>query len=110
MTHNEKRQIISRLINLPDKNKRAFWGKEIKVLNTLIEKYPSKKFWTSLSFYDKLDSMVLLKSGFFANELKAKYQLFNYKIPKPPKYELGEKCGEDIATNTRPKTIKDFLS
>ena len=110
MTFKEKQQVISNLINVPDKDKRKFWSKEINFLNILHEKYPNKKFWTNLSFYDKLDSLLLLRSGYYAEELDKKYKLFNYVIPEPKIIKLGKKTGETIIFNKKPKTIKDFLS
>lgn len=110
VTFKEKQEVISRLINVPNKDKRKFWSKEVKFLNILYEQYPDKKFWTSLSFSDILDSLLLLRSGYYAEELHKKYKLFHYKVPKPKKINLGKKTGETIIINKKPKTIKDFLS
>lgn len=110
MNHKEKQKVIENIVSVPDKGKRIFWAKEIKFLNILFEKYPDKKFWTNLSFYDKLDSMLLLRSGYYAEELKKKYKKFNYKIPQCDEIILGDKCGEDLNISRPIKTIKDFLS
>jgi hypothetical protein len=110
VTHKEKQQVITNLVNIPDKGRRVFWGREIKNLNILLEIYPGKKFWTNLSFYDKLDSIILLRSGYYAKELEKKYKRFHYKIPSFDKPKLGEVSGDSININKKPKTLKDFLS
>lgn len=110
MTHTEKKKIIENLINIPEKQKRLFWGREIKTFNILLELYPEFKFWQGLTFSKKLDSMIVLRSGFFSEELKRKYNLFKYNIPEKKEFKLGEKCGEDFKIDNRPKTLRDFLS
>jgi len=110
MTHKEKRQVIERLVFVPTSQKRIFWGREIKTFNILYELYPDKKFWTNVKFFDKLDSLILFRSGYYKKELEKKYRLFNYKIPPKPKITLGQKPGEEFVIPDKPKTLKDFLS
>ena len=95
---------------MPDKGKRLFWAREIKNLNILLEQYPNKKFWTNLSFYDKLESVIVMRSGYYSKELEKKYKRFHYKIPSFNKPKLGDISGDDIVINKKPKTLKDFLS
>lgn len=110
MTHTEKKKLIEKLIIVPEKQKKIFWGREIKSLNILLGLYPIDLFWKGLSFPKKLDSLILFRSGYYADELKKKYNRFNYKIPPPNNIELGEKTGEDYKKQIKPKNIKDFLS
>lgn len=110
MTHTEKKKVIEKLLNVPDKQKRLFWGREIKTLNILLEFYPESKFWKGLTFPQKLDSMILFRSGFYQNELKRRYNLFKYNIPTKKEIKLGKKEGEDYINKNKIKTIKDFLS
>lgn len=110
MTHKEKKLVIENLISIPSQGKRLFWAKEIKFLNILLEKYPNKKFWTNLSFYDKLDSMLLLRSGYYSNELELKYKRFNYKIPPKEEVILGDIVAQKIEYKKPINTIKKFLS
>lgn len=110
MTHTEKKKVIENLINVPDKQKRLFWGREIKTFNILLELYPESKFWKGLTFPQKLDSMILFRSGFYQNELKRRYNLFKYNIPTKKEIKLGEKYGEDFNIDKKPKTLRDFLS
>lgn len=110
MTHKEKKQVIERLVTVPTSQKKIFWGREIKTLNILYELYPDKKFWTNVKFFDKLDSLILFRSGYYAKELEKKYRLFNYKIPSKSSITLGQEPGEDLTLPNKPKTLKDFLS
>ena len=89
MTHTEKKKIIETLINVPDKQKRLFWGREIKNLNNLLETYPEDIFWKGLTFNKKLDSIIVLRSGFYSKELQKKYNIFKYKIPEKKEITLG---------------------
>lgn len=110
MTHSEKKDVISRLVNLPTSNKRAFWGRELKSLNELIKLYPKEDFWKVVELPQKLDSIILLRSGYYATVIKNLYNRFNFVIKKPKKITLGEKAGEDYTPKTETKTLKDFLS
>ena len=110
MTHTEKKKIIEKLVTVPKKQKRVFWGREIKSLNILMETYPHDTFWKSLTFSNMFDSIVVLRSGYYAGELKTKYNLFNYKLPEKELIKLGAKTGEDFELKNKPKTIKSFLS
>lgn len=110
MKHAAKKKIIENLVNVPDKNKRIFWGKEIKFLNILMEKYPDESFWEKLRFPDKFDSLLLLRSGYYAENLNLKYKKFHYIIP--PKREtpiFKEKFGEDLNLPQKTKTLRKFL-
>lgn len=108
--HSEKKEIIQRLVTIPAKQKRPFWAKEMKFLNDFIEKYPNLNFWKVVSFGNKIESLLLLKGEFGEKELKRKYLEFKYVIPKKEQYNIGEKEGEDIDIDNKPRTIKDFLT
>lgn len=110
MTHSEKKKIIEKLVVVPDKQKRNFWGREIKSLNILLEKYSEENFWKGLTFSEKFDSIIVLRSGYFANELKKKYKRYKYNIPQQKKLELGGKVGDDYKKQVKPKNLREFLS
>lgn len=75
-----------------------------------MESYPSDFFWNNLSFPDEIDSIIVLRSGYYNKELIKKYRRFNYEVPSLEEIELGEKCGEDYNKETKPRTIREFLS
>ncbi len=110
MKHNEKKQVIENLIIVPAKNKRAFWAREIKCFNELLKKYPSASFWSKARFPDKFETINLLRSGYYASELKKKYLRFFYKIPKPKTIEFSKSITTDeVELPLKPKTLRDFL-
>ena len=39
-------------------------------LNILIEKYPEDFFWKGLTFDKKFDSIIVLRSGYYSEELE----------------------------------------
>lgn len=110
MTQTEKKKIIEKLTDPPKNQKRLFWAREIKSLNILLESYPIDSFWTGLSFPKKLDSLILLRSGYYADQLKKKYNRFNYNIPAANNIEIGDKTGADYKKQIKPKNIREFLS
>tara|TARA_B100000424_G_C22819396_1_gene438398 strand:+ start:373 stop:708 length:336 start_codon:yes stop_codon:yes gene_type:complete len=107
---NNKKDILANLVNIPKTQKRAFWSREFKLLNDLIEIFPNEKFWNLISMSEKKDSLLFYKSDHGIKILKKLYNEFNY-IPKTtPKIDLGEKFGEDKVIKYNNKTIKNFLS
>ena len=110
MTHTEKKKIIEKLVVVPKVQKRNFWSREIKSLNILIESFPEDIFWKGLTFPKLFDSIIVLRSGYYAKELQKKYNLYKYNIPQKQSIQLGEKSGEDYINKKKPKTILDFLS
>ena len=108
--HAEKRKVIENLVNVPKTQKRHFWSREIGSLNILIESYPEDIFWKGLTFPKLFDSIIVLRSGYYANELKKKYKRYKYTIPSEKKLELGEKTGNDYKKKVKPKTLREFLS
>jgi len=110
VTQTEKKKLIERIINVPKTQKRSFWGREIKSLNELIKLYPEDKFWIGIKFPEKLDSIILLRSGYYSRELKSKHNRFNYVIPEKPTTPLTDPCGDDYPSPPLPKTLKQFLS
>ena len=110
--HNEKKKVIENLVTVPPKNKRAFWAKEIKCFNEVYKVYPSTPFWLKLKFPDKFESINLLRSGYYANELKKKYLRFFYKIPKkesPISLSSEPIQPVELEIYKKPQTLRDFL-
>jgi hypothetical protein len=105
-----KREVISRLVEIPTKNKRPFWAKEMKLLNGLMGEYDNPRFWSKVKFSIIFPSLAYLKTDFGKGELRRKYNEFNFDIPIPQEYYLSEKVGEDKKYAKKIKTIKDFLS
>lgn len=107
-----KKLLLRKFVNIPEKGSRLFYMKEMTLLNTLIERY-SEEFVLALKLIKKYDSMAIVICDSYKNQIDKKFRDFNYRIDKT-KYEeiiLSEnKSGEDINVIIKPKTIKDFLN
>ena len=110
MTQTEKKKVIEKLVDVPKAQKRHFWGREIKSLNELQKLYPEDEFWRGISFTQKFDTLIILRSGYYSGELRKKYNRFKYAIPPSGGIPLGEKSGQDYAPSTQNQTLRQFLS
>lgn len=103
-----KRDLIKKLVVEPDKQKRMFWAREMKLLNDLLDMFPNTEFWQRMTI-DKVASLAMLRSGFGLERIQKKYREFNYKIPPKIEIPLGEKTGDDKIFSKKPKTIRQFI-
>lgn len=103
-----KRDLIKKLVVEPDKQKRMFWAREMKLLNDLLEMFPNQEFWERMVI-EKVPSLAILRSGYGIEKIKKKYREFNYKIPPKIEIPLGEKTGKDKIFSKKPKTIRQFI-
>jgi len=105
-----KREIIFRLIEVPDKGRRPFFAREMKMLNDLCERY-SQDFMAIVSFEKKFDSLAYLVSDKLKDTMDNKFRAFNFKVDlsKYKTYDIGDKVGKDLDISRKTKTIKDFL-
>lgn len=104
-----KRTVLNNLLNIPKTQKRNFWAREMKILNSLMEIFPEEDFWARLSFSSKLDSLLILNTEEGKKKIKSRYNQYKY-IPKETKHiPLGKKVGRDYKPLGKPKTIKNFL-
>lgn len=79
-------------------------------LKALLCEYPEKDFWLGVDFPQKLNSLVVLRSGYYHSELQKKYNRFKYEIPLPTKLKLKPKSDNDYNPPNKNKTLRDFLS
>ena len=110
MTQTEKKKVIEKLVDVPKAQKRHFWGREIKSLNELQKLYPEDEFWWGISFSQKFDTLIILRSGYYSKELKKKYNRFKYDIPPRSDIKLGAKSGDDYPHPPQSSTLRQFLS
>ena len=103
-----KRDLIKKIVVEPDKQKRMFWPREMKLLNDLLDMFPNQEFWERMKI-NKVTSLAMLRSGFGLEQIKKKYREFNYKIPPKIEIPLGEKTGEDKIISKKLKTIRQFI-
>ena len=106
-----KREILFRLLEVPDKGRRPFFAREMKMLNTLCERY-SLEFMDIVSFTKKFDSLAYILSDKLKKKMDEKFRAFNFRVhfSKYKLYHIGEKVGEDAVIPPKNKTIKDFLN
>ncbi len=106
-----KREILFRLLEVPDKGRRPFFAREMKMLNDLCERY-SQEFMAIVSFDKKFDSLAYLVSNKLKETLDTKFRAFNFKVDlsKYKHYNIGDKSGRDWNVRRKTKTIKDFLN
>ena len=104
-----KKKILLRLLDTPDKGKNIFYAKEMKFLNSLCERY-SLEFMDIVNFPYKFDSLAYLVSPKLKKSLDEKFRAFNYVFDESryPKYNIGEKVGADLPIEKK-QTLKDFL-
>ncbi len=105
-----KKEILKRIIIIPDKGRRDFWKREYKLLNDLLENYPDETFWEKVNFHQEWDSLRILKSDYGKELLEKKYREFHYILPEKKEYTLGSKSGSDKKISKKPKTVREFLS
>jgi len=105
-----KREILKRLLKVDGRRSRNFWAREMKALNDLIEEFDNPSFWNRVNFSESFNSLLFFKKGEGRVIFDKKRREFNYKIPKPKKFNIGKTSGEDRVYNNKPKTIKDFLN
>ena len=105
----KKRDVIQRLVVVPKTQKRPFWAREMKMLNTLMEEFPGERFWSKVSFPKVYDSLAFLVSYYGKKLLKRKHNEYNYKVPSAPKIKLSNKKGEDKKIKKKKQTVRDFF-
>ena len=105
-----KREIIFRLLEVPDKARRPFFAREMKMLNDLCERY-SLEFMDVVDFGKKFDSLAYLVSDKLKETLDQKFRAFNFRVDlsKYEVYDIGEKVWEDKVVSPKRKTVRDFL-
>lgn len=103
-----KRELLKKLLRVPNKTNKSFWGKQFRILNSLLKKFPDIKFWEQLVVV-KVDCLTLY-AGEDANGIADQYKKYIFQPElKNIEVKLGEKTGEDYNTTVKPKTIKEFL-
>ncbi len=106
-----KREILFKLLEVPEKGRRPFFSREMKLLNDLCDRY-SQEFMCEVSFPKKFDSLAYLTSPKLTETLDEKFRAFNFKVDfsKYPKYSIGDKVGKDANIKYNKKTVRDFLN
>jgi len=104
-----KKQIVLNLITPSKTIKGPFWSREYKILNSLMEQFPSEDFWQKVNFNQGWDSMVIFQSEYGKSLLEKKYKEFHYTIPTIEEIKLSNKSGEDKVISKKPKTVRGLF-
>lgn len=105
-----KTKILKSLIDAPPKSSPEFFMREMKMLNTLCERY-SLEFMNVVNLKQRPDSLAYFVSGKLKKVLDQKFNAFNFKVDdsRYEDYHLGEKFGEDVVIEPKHKSIKQLL-
>jgi hypothetical protein len=113
---NFKSEFIVACLQLPkSRYKEISWAKEMKIMNSLVQKNDNPDFWFHARTSFPIPSLAWFLTPDGRKYLNEKYRAFNLVLSSSvvniSKIELKEeKQGEDIDTNTRkPKTLMDFI-
>ena len=110
MKQGDKKKIIERLIDVPEKGKRPFWAREMTLLNRLLGRWPDLDFWKKVRFREKFPTLAYLLTDIGFGNVRRKYNEFTFEIPQSKSYNLGDKVGEDVKSKPKPRSLKDFLN
>ncbi len=106
-----KKEILGRLVEIPQNGKRAFWSREMMFLKKLEERY-SLEFLQIVTFPKKYDSLAYLVSDALKETMDKKWRNFNFKVDfsKYDTYDIGNKSGKDyVSSDNKPKNTKDLF-
>ena len=111
-----EQQLIEKLVECPHPNSpaselRAFWGREMKILKSVLNEFPNKEFWQKVEFGKKFKSLATALGDVGKIFVKRKYSEFHYKprILKMPKIH-DEKFGEDLDMEKKKRSVKDYFN
>jgi len=104
-----KRELLRKLVKVPENVHRSFWAKEFRILNSLLKKFPDIKFWEKLDV-EKVSSLTLY-AGEDVFSIEERYKKYSFKPPiTNDDFTLGEKSGKDYKNPNKKKTLKQFLN
>lgn len=113
---NYKSEFIVACLQLPkSRYKEISWAKEMKIMNSLVQRNNNPDFWFHARTAFPIPSLAWFLTPDGRKYLNEKYRAFNLvlssSIEESSKIELKEqKQGDDIITNMRkPKTLMDFI-
>ena len=109
MKQGDKKKIIERLVDVPEKGKRPLWAREMTLLNRLLTRWPDLDFWGKVRFREKFPTLAYLLTEIGVGNVRRKYNEFTFDIPPSKTYNLGDKVGEDPSNSRKPKSLKNFL-
>lgn len=111
-----EQKLIEKLVECPHPNSpatelRSFWGREMKILKSVLQQFPNKEFWEKVTFEKKFKSLATVLGDVGKIFIKRRYSEFHYKpkVLKMPKV-YDEKFGEDLNVEKKKRSIKDYFN
>tara|TARA_R110000824_G_scaffold107055_2_gene252934 strand:+ start:8960 stop:9325 length:366 start_codon:yes stop_codon:yes gene_type:complete len=89
----------------------SFWGREMKILKSVLQQFPNKDFWEKVTFEKKFKSLATILGDVGKIFIKRKYSEFHYKPKKIVMPEIyDEKFGEDLEVEKKKRSVKDYFN
>ncbi len=106
-----KKSLVAKFVEIPQKSKKEFWQREYVFLNRLIERY-SLEFLKDTSFSIKGDSLAILFADKILKELDFRFKIYNSSWKKEEETVVltDDPLIEKRQVAKQIKTIKDFLN
>jgi len=103
-----KKDILKKLISVPESQNASFWAREYKLLKKILERYPDISFWHKFEITEKPPSIkCLLNDSFY------RFADYQYKKHIPeyvnPDIKLGEKQGRKKKIKKKINSIRKFI-
>jgi hypothetical protein len=106
-----KKDIVSKFVEVPLKSRREFWQREYVLLNRLIERY-SIEFLKDTTFTFKGESLAILFADKILKDLDSRFRIYKSDLQSKPEIIVlkDDPNIEKRHIARKPKTIKDFLN
>lgn len=110
LEHSRCKLLVSKFVLKDQLN----WPKEIRIAKKLLKEYPDFNTWTQLKLDFKLNSLAF----FLTDEGKVHLTILKFNKSKENVLDLfskqsesigEEKLGQDVKTDSKPLSLKDFL-
>ncbi len=108
----KKKEIIQRLLIKESLNAKQDYIKQYSILNSLLKKYSSTKFWENFKVEDKVKSLYFFKTDQGKRIIEKKYKEFcQSPASQYNEYKLGRKSGGKVPYKSIiKKTTRRFLN
>ena len=106
-----KKSLVAKFVEVPQKSKREFWQREYVLLNRLIERY-SIEFLKDTTFTFKGESLAILFADKILKDLDSRFRIYKSDLQSKPEIIVlkDDPNIEKRRIARKPKTIKDFLN
>ena len=106
-----KKSLVAKFVEIPQKSKREFWQREYILLNRLIERY-SIEFLKDTTLTFKGESLAILFADKILKDSDSRFKIYKSDLKSKPEIIVlkDDPSIEKRHIAKKPKTIKDFLN